>query len=99
TTAPSPLSLPDALPISRCGERHRIRPAPGHGAATREVRRADGLHAVREGSCPAPGDCGAHGDRIHGRIGAAVVAAHELDAGAGRSEEHTSELQSPYDLV
>src|SRR5213078_4437972 len=52
--------------------------------AAREARRADRLHAMRERSRPAPGDRSAHGDRVHGRVGATVVTAHELDTGTGR---------------
>src|SRR5256885_9764007 len=44
---------------------------------------ADGAHALRGGA----------------RGLAAGRAAPELEAGAGRSEEHTSELQSPCNLV
>src|SRR2546426_2607603 len=66
----------------------RIRPAPGHGAAAREARRADGLDAVRQRSGPGPGDGAADRDGIDSRIRAPVVATHELDARAGGHRAH-----------
>src|SRR5437867_10796578 len=74
-----PLSLHDALPISRrdprrVGRAERLRVLPG-GGRTGEDR-------VGRGAFP-----GAHGG--------ALAEPRELL----RSEEHTSELQSPYDLV
>src|SRR5207248_9904863 len=42
----------------------------------------------------------AHDDRAGGEVGPLDVPHELLDVGLGvRSEEHTSELQSPYDLV
>src|SRR5207248_10940167 len=50
------------------------------------------LLAIRQGMC----GCAAH--RKH-EIGLAAMALAAAGALKGRSEEHTSELQSPYDLV
>src|SRR2546429_5357673 len=75
----------------------RSRPAPGHGAAAREARRADGLDAVRQRSGPGPGDGAADRDGIDSRIRAPVVATHELDARAGGHRAHraTSPAATP----
>src|SRR5439155_26586324 len=62
----------------------RIRPAAGHRGAAREARRAEGLDAVRQRAGPGPGDGAAHRDRVHGRVRAPIVAAHEFDSGADR---------------
>src|SRR5213592_3982249 len=82
------LAVDGAVVLVRAGsiKPDRIRPAPGHGAAAREARRAYGLDAVRQRSGPGPGDGAADRDGIDSRIRAPVV----------RSEEHTSELQSRY---
>src|SRR5882672_4797158 len=66
------------------GKRDRVRPAPGHRAATREAGRADGLDAVRQRPGPGPRGGATDGDGVDSRIRAPVVAAHELDAGADR---------------
>src|SRR5213593_2177661 len=78
------LAVDGAVVLVRAGsiKPDRIRPAPGHGAAAREARRADGLDAVRQRSGPGPGDGATDRDGIDGRIRAPVVATHELDAGA-----------------
>src|SRR6266516_1302987 len=79
------LAEDDADVLVRAGsiKPDRIRPAPGHGAAARKARRADGLDAVRQGSGPRQGDGATDRDGIDGRITAPVVATHELDPGAG----------------
>src|SRR5881296_4094953 len=66
----------------------RIGPAPGHSAAARKARRADGLDAVRQRSRPGPGDGATDRDGIDSRIRAPLVATHELDAGAGGHRAH-----------
>src|SRR5207248_6865727 len=83
------------------------------GDAGREHRAAAGFAGVVPGDAgagvPRPGgaggrsgtDRGGTGDgclRVDGPRAAAAVRAGR-DADAARSEEHTSELQSPYDLV
>src|SRR5216117_2432600 len=79
------LAVDGAVVLVRAGsiKPDRIRPAPGHGAAAREARRADGLDAVRQRSGPGPGDGAADRDGIDSRIRAPVVTAHVLDTGAG----------------
>src|SRR5438876_10468869 len=79
------LAVDGAVVLVRAGsiKPDRIRPAPGHGAAAREARRADGLDAVRQRSGPRPGDGATDRDGIDRRITAPVVATHELDARAG----------------
>src|SRR5882672_2793071 len=70
------------------GKRDRVRPAPGHRAATREARRADGLDAVRQRPSPGPSGSATDRDGVDSRIRAPVVAAHEFDAGADRHRTH-----------
>src|SRR6266487_3025384 len=79
------LAVDGAVVLVRAGsiKPDRIRPAPGHGAAAREARRADGLDAVRQRSGPGPGDGATDRDGIDSRIRGPVVATHELDTGAG----------------
>src|SRR5881628_1263506 len=79
------LAVDGAVVLVRAGsiKPDRIRPTPGHGAAARKARRADGLDAVRQRSGPGPGDGATDRDGIDGRITAPVMATHELDAGAG----------------
>src|SRR5207248_9577170 len=84
------LSLHDALPISSGNTWNLL--VVYHGLAvqndrdiTAKQRDVVGLPFSRT-----PGG-------IFGRIDEAVKPAHEM--ALGRSEEHTSELQSPYDLV
>src|SRR5207248_11799722 len=85
------LSLHDALPI--CA-RHGAVPSPG--AVRRARRPRPPARCVRERDAPdLPAADPGGGD--HGRAGDADRAA-DLPAWL-RSEEHTSELQSPYDLV
>src|SRR5438445_11511102 len=88
------LAVDGAVVLVRAGslQPDRIRPAPGHGAAAREARRADGLDAVRQRSGPGPGDGAADRDGIDRRIRGPVVTAHELDTGAGgdRAQRATS---------
>src|SRR5207248_9738296 len=83
TTETSPLSLHDALPISRDGP---VLPQTGEDA---RLHRARVLH-----SCG-----GIRLNRASVIRALPVSAAHLLPGAKGRSEEHTSELQSPYDLV
>src|SRR2546429_5546484 len=77
----------------------RSRPAPGHGAAAREARRADGLDAVRQRSGPGPGDGAADRDGIDSRIRAPVVATHELDARAGGQDRKSTRLNSSHGYI
>src|SRR6266571_7976797 len=79
------LAVDGAVVLVRAGsiKPDPIPPAPGHGAAARKARRADGLDAVRQRSGPGPGDGATDRDGIDSRIRAPVVATHELDAGAG----------------
>src|SRR5207249_11383938 len=69
----------------------------GPGSGRRSPRQRLLVHQVRGGgllrcdrSSAAP---------VQGRWGAVATAAHASDAGGPRSEEHTSELQSRFDLV
>src|SRR5207249_10448021 len=98
--APTPatytLSLHDALPISRAYREGRARP----GDRRRDRRGVRLLHeiAARPGGrgCGARRDPRALGEALRPRavaLVASMVAAHS------RSEEHTSELQSRFDLV
>src|SRR3989454_4849937 len=84
------LAVDGAVVLIRAGsiKPDRIRPVPGHGAAARKARRADGLDAVRQRSGPGPGDGATDRDGIDSRIRAPVVATHELDAGAGGHRAH-----------
>src|SRR5207248_11162955 len=88
-----PLSLHDALPISATGSL-RI---SGRGSwldAGRPVR-ADSTLSLREDSgvvSYVPGD-------LTLTVRAGTTLAEISDITSERSEEHTSELQSPYDLV
>src|SRR5216117_1077238 len=79
------LAVDGAVVLVRAGsiKPDRIRPAPGHGAAAREARRADGLDAVRQRSGPGPCDRATYRDRVDSRIRGPVVTAHVLDTGAG----------------
>src|SRR5690606_40116468 len=95
----STLSLHDALPISNPGT------GVGHCPATRGLGRLLALEPEAE-HVEAPGGRPADQWTHHpiGRSGPArlvVVAGEEPDgmAGGGRSEEHTSELQSRENLV
>src|SRR5258708_15975328 len=63
-------------------EPDRICPTAGLETATRERRRPHRLDAVRQRAGPGPGDGAAHRDRVHRRVFAPVLAAHELDAWA-----------------
>src|SRR5262249_62040893 len=79
-----PLSLHDALPIS-----------PGDRTARWSARRADApdtIHAGRRPSAP-------RSRRAPPRSGGARPARRRRSAWRGRSEEHTSELQSLTNLV
>src|SRR5207248_9227131 len=96
TTPPSPtrytLSLHDALPIYEPRDARGCRP-PRH--RRRVGRRAGGGGGGGGGGTRA-------GLRAAGGAGATVDPPRRLARSAGdgaRSEEHTSELQSPYDLV
>src|SRR5438552_10236569 len=93
------LAVDGAVVLVRAGsiKPDRIRPAPGHGAAAREARRADGLDAVRQRSGPGPGDGAADRDGIDRRIRGPVVTAHELDTGAGgdRARRPTAPAATP----
>src|SRR5207248_6995252 len=84
------LSLHDALPISR-GEPHR--PADDGGRAARALCRRDLRRARRLGCRDVGAPCAA------GDSGDLRPDAGTAEGDDHRSEEHTSELQSPYDLV
>src|SRR5207248_11237233 len=99
-TAPPPpdfytLSLHDALPICHRGGlqgQHRATPAdPLSLVQRRAVARRLAVRVVPPGVV-----LSGHAPRFHpaGRVGP-----RHLDPCNERSEEHTSELQSPYDLV
>src|SRR5256885_11640560 len=89
----SPLPLPDALPICRAlAGRSRRRDLAAVAALTVAAVAVVTLFSGVLDARP--------GDRAHARIGEPVRAA--LDTGPAscqRSEEHTSELQSPCNLV
>src|SRR5207248_10633946 len=93
-TDPSPLSLHDALPI------YRIEDATGKAvwqAAPRMV-----CTQCEQGEPSAAGAALRISDTTHGEpapLPEAQVAPRVISAQNARSEEHTSELQSPYDLV
>src|SRR6266480_6006061 len=91
------LAMDGAVVLVRAGsiKPDRIRPAPGHGAAAREARRADRLDAVRQRSGPGPGDGATDRDGIDSRIRAPVVATHELDARAGGHRAHRAASPPP----
>src|SRR5207249_11507481 len=98
TTNISTLSLHDALPISRgeYGRRGaRVLRGTGRGDAgpgDDSARAQDGLRALRGGGAPA----GPSGSQV-GRADPPDGPGHA--ALLPRSEEHTSELQSRFDLV
>src|SRR5207248_9740788 len=91
TTPPplSTLSLHDALPILR------LSTMPTYDYACKgcghRFERFEGIHD--DGTKPCP-KCGKKKARRMLGAGAGLIF-----KGSGRSEEHTSELQSPYDLV
>src|SRR5206468_8505905 len=92
-TATHTLSLHDALPISvgtphRTGTTHRISPG-GYPARTRSSR-ATCTSSARVANKPSPGPSPDHPPGC---------ACRRKAPSAGRSEEHTSELQSRSDLV
>src|SRR5207247_11466708 len=87
TTRCSRLSLHDALPISRGGRLHAGADAAG---GLDDVARSDAELAFVEWSC-------ATSRRWTSSRGAATT--HSRSTRRGRSEEHTSELQSRVDLV
>src|SRR5207248_11598497 len=91
TTDISTLSLHDALPI--CHVHHQI-------GADRigDLAEAAEIDDARIGRAARDDNLGPDlaGELVHlVEIDPVVIAAHAI----GRSEEHTSELQSPYDLV
>src|SRR5207248_7147216 len=85
------LSLHDALPISHHIARQPEVPRPEHRAVDREVP------DERDGRAGRPGDPERHELGIECLREA--TSGDPVHAHARRSEEHTSELQSPYDLV
>src|SRR5207248_7589986 len=93
TTDLSPLSLHDALPIWIFA---------GYQDAVAEAADHPGLTELAEGT-PGPGPWGATPRVFQVTLkefaGDIAVLSRERFGPAGRSEEHTSELQSPYDLV
>src|SRR5207248_10593390 len=90
-----PLSLHDALPIyGVVGRDGEVAEQVQHVAAPNRVARDHGDHRlgqVLDGALQVEGVEARHALLIY----VATLAAHTLV----RSEEHTSELQSPYDLV
>src|SRR5437867_7048693 len=78
------------------------RPRPGHHVMGRPPGRlVDDQHAVQGHARPAISEIKLHDDRPSALPTAAVPdpAASSPASPDRRSEEHTSELQSPYDLV
>src|SRR5207248_10039489 len=93
TTPTHPLSLHDALPISGARDRRRDEDAPPSHRVTEPHRR------VRDGKSTEDHHREHHGG---GGLRRAQVESEQAVASGkrvARSEEHTSELQSPYDLV
>src|SRR5690606_41618264 len=90
TTELSPLSLHDALPISRQRRLEQVGGVAGAGGAAGADQR---VHFVDEQD----DRLGAGLNLVDDRAQALLELA--LHAGAGRSEEHTSELQSRENLV
>src|SRR5207248_9215581 len=92
TTHPAlyPLSLHDALPIWREGERHDCRDQDRHGERDGE------LAEQPPDDVPHEKQRDQHGDQRHREADDGEA---DLPRALERSEEHTSELQSPYDLV
>src|SRR5207248_4599918 len=97
TSEPPTLSLHDALPIlwarRQAAERER----------TELLALAGNRRALAAGGGQWADDYGKEADRLTRRAaggpGAVVAECDRELAALGRSEEHTSELQSPYDLV
>src|SRR5207248_10335246 len=96
TPAPHPLSLHDALPISTVVG-HSLGGGVAMQFAYQFPERCERLVLVSSGGL---------GREVHMLLRAAVLPGSEVvlpllasPALIGRSEEHTSELQSPYDLV
>src|SRR5207249_10298081 len=86
TTGRYTLSLHDALPISR---------ENGNGVARGQYGAADERPELRgrlDGNDAGPSGCGDSHGPVEGFV-------HDRGRSAERSEEHTSELQSRFDLV
>src|SRR5690606_41501535 len=81
------LSLHDALPISR---------VPSPGAAAGRIRVAEPVAGTRHRAVRIPTCCRREGWRT---ASPRLAARRGLPRGCGRSEEHTSELQSRENLV
>src|SRR5207248_10092179 len=92
------LSLHDALPISLRAQRElQLQRVPVHEAEhARETPRFPARS--RSARRTFRRDHGARAPSARAHVGAQMTAAPLVDS-FGRSEEHTSELQSPYDLV
>src|SRR5207244_12308512 len=88
------LSLHDALPICPRVSRGRLR-MKLHEHQAKEVLAAFGVVVPRGFACTSADEV----ERAAGQLGGAVVVKAQVHAGGRRSEEHTSELQSPDHLV
>src|SRR5437868_7072780 len=92
-TATCPLSLPDALPIYLRLDLGQRRAAP---AAMQHDMRPGGGQAMRDGTTD---PAGRSGDERHPARQVDLNRHAWIPARRSRSEEHTSELQSRFDLV
>src|SRR5207248_11632295 len=98
TPPPSPLSLHDALPISTCCARRKRR----GGHYSRPAFSLSWLMPLRPGRelVPEKRMMILTADQLEmATHGGDVLMILALSSAGVRSEEHTSELQSPYDLV
>src|SRR5690606_41518877 len=90
-----PLSLHDALPILQpAGRGNRVEGEHHHVGITAGLQRLVEVRDLADAALPAAvvgGQCGALQPALHDR--------QPARAGPGRSEEHTSELQSRENLV
>src|SRR5207248_11521199 len=93
--APYTLSLHDALPIWAVTLVGPLEAEFGEALNIVVLVEPLAVHRDDEAVDGAPALVDAHGSHGYGRSGKAFHIMHQLV----RSEEHTSELQSPYDLV
>src|SRR5207248_7072102 len=94
-----PLSLHDALPISGAGRARAFprQPEEGGQPALRRGREAAGAGGLRDRGPDLEDELPARAGR--GREGEAIPSGVGGGREPHRSEEHTSELQSPYDRL
>src|SRR5205807_8846809 len=92
----SMLSLHDALPISASGQARGPRMGVFRPWASGPLRARTGENVV---SVPGKARGSIDGGRVFRLLGSADVATKRAGPGPVRSEEHTSELQSPCNLV